>query len=1237
MKTTLLTFFLISSLCLLQAQLDMPYQLSSTFKTREVTDADINGDGLHDLIIMCDEQITWSENLGGGQFATLQKLQLPDMDFFLRLAIVDLDNDGDNDIVGSHFNNYPEYRISVWRNQGFLLFDEEEILHVSDQSTTKPLVFDFDEDGWDDIVVCTDGKLKTFRNNNGELEEYSFQTTSSTTLSEMQLTDLNQDGVMDIIGVDNSGQTLRHFLGTTSGNFQAGQTMANGTYIKFVHIQDMNGDDNLDVIYDNGNDTDEFKIGLNNGSEYFTQVIDFSPLSCNSMATMNYGDWNNDGVDDVIVFCDYPGKLMFHQWNSTELNYSFEWPTIGDFMYVTEVETQDGDTDPQFVITGSPIVNRAALFEVYPNQELNFQELDESLSAWSQVRVADLNGDGYQEVITAGSRNRRLAYYLNQESSFSQMIEIGFIPDDDNNFNIETGDADADGDIDIAAFSFEGGSLMLYMNDGTAQFTIQYVNVPFEISSWQAADIDNDQRMDYIFECPEDVFLKMMWGDDLSNPQFQDLEFGSDDFHSLLPFDYDHDQDLDFMLEGNDSGGNGLLQLRVNSGNSDPTTWVSFDYEITGEEKFPAATSFQHFDYTGDGFEDLIFDETFFNEPHFIPLYAGGFGISTPFPYSNLYGVETLHDVNDDGDYEFIAVYNNLRHVFNETAPGVWESMGVYSHQGALSGWGFRNFDLVGAPEVLSISQEDLFIHRFVMFPFGWSFTTAIYMDANDNGIMDENEQMMPSASIQLSGAYNAMYSGNGTYWLPAQSGAYTVTPVYNTSLWQLSSDNASYYMNVNVEADIPDDTLWFGLKPLGTVLSAEINTTAIGWSCIEDSFQSHTVVSNTGNSLLNGVVALQFDNGLMNVVATYPSTDSIVGDTIYWTVQNLWPLSSSDFEVEFTHPGIDNIGALAQFHSSVFIMQESNLLLADDYADANVVECAYDPNDKQVSPQGFSPSAYVLNETQLEYTIRFQNTGNATAQDVIIQDQLSTNLDFATLQVSGTSHPMVLQLADDGLVHFHFQNIMLPDSGADYLGSMGYVKYRIDMQPELQPGTTIQNTAHIFFDTNPAITTNTTLSTIYTCQWLHTPVLIHFDDSLLWAPAGAVNYTWYRYGSEITIANGHTFNPLLPGEYTVLVQFEDDCLVMSEIFYYLVESLDEIVHTSQLILFPNPMNDYVILQAEYIIDEIEIYNSFGQQVYSTTVGAIQFYFKDSGFSSGMYFIRVGLKGGSEVIRFVKQ
>ncbi|MEM8586130.1 MAG: T9SS type A sorting domain-containing protein [Bacteroidota bacterium] len=139
----------------------------------------------------------------------------------------------------------------------------------------------------------------------------------------------------------------------------------------------------------------------------------------------------------------------------------------------------------------------------------------------------------------------------------------------------------------------------------------------------------------------------------------------------------------------------------------------------------------------------------------------------------------------------------------------------------------------------------------------------------------------------------------------------------------------------------------------------------------------------------------------------------------------------------------------------------------------------SYDPNDKQALPLGFGESHYIEANTPLEYLIRFQNTGTDTAFNVRIEDQLSAHLDPSTIVPGASSHPYRMSLNETGLLTFHFNDIMLPDSNVNLEASNGFVQFSIQQRVDNPIGTIIENNAGIYFDFNEPIITNTVWHTI--------------------------------------------------------------------------------------------------------------------------------------------------------------
>lgn len=146
---------------------------------------------------------------------------------------------------------------------------------------------------------------------------------------------------------------------------------------------------------------------------------------------------------------------------------------------------------------------------------------------------------------------------------------------------------------------------------------------------------------------------------------------------------------------------------------------------------------------------------------------------------------------------------------------------------------------------------------------------------------------------------------------------------------------------------------------------------------------------------------------------------------------------------------------------------------------DCQVALNSWDPNEKVAFPEGYGADHFIEKNTNLEYRIRFQNTGTAPALDVVILDTLSEYLDPASIQFGAYSHAYTWRVLDNAVLEFTFANINLIDSNANEPMSHGFVDYKISQQSNIPLGTVINNTAAIYFDLNPAVITNTTFHTI--------------------------------------------------------------------------------------------------------------------------------------------------------------
>ncbi len=137
------------------------------------------------------------------------------------------------------------------------------------------------------------------------------------------------------------------------------------------------------------------------------------------------------------------------------------------------------------------------------------------------------------------------------------------------------------------------------------------------------------------------------------------------------------------------------------------------------------------------------------------------------------------------------------------------------------------------------------------------------------------------------------------------------------------------------------------------------------------------------------------------------------------------------------------------------------------------LVSVAIDPNDKTGYPTGVDFAHYILPNQQMQYVIRFQNTGTDTAFKVVIRDTLDADLNIFSMIPGVMSHSGIFRMYGPRILEWTFDNIMLPDSFINEPASNGFVTFSVEQNENLPNGTMIDNSAAIYFDFNAPIITN--------------------------------------------------------------------------------------------------------------------------------------------------------------------
>ncbi len=351
----------------------------------------------------------------------------------------------------------------------------------------------------------------------------------------------------------------------------------------------------------------------------------------------------------------------------------------------------------------------------------------------------------------------------------------------------------------------------------------------------------------------------------------------------------------------------------------------------------------------------------------------------------------------------------------------------------------------------------------------------TVFFDANQDGQQGQvsAEPGIPNEKVYLQPNNNTIftnYDGNYTLFPPpgnyqlSYTGSEDYTPTSAQSLPLNMGTTELNGFNYGAWAENPEDSISLDMTVGNMRCGGEVNVwlSLVGYGLLEAS----------------GDITLLFDPALTFLHAT-PEPDLIQGNLLTWHYSGLSLYELQQINVVFQVPGVDSVGQTLSLQSDANVLDAGVVTASAEKDERGVIRCSFDPNDKSSTSVGPSLDHYSLLNDALDFTIRFQNSGNDTAFIVVLRDTLDSSLDFSTLQIVASSHPVRTTMSSNGVLTFVFDKINLLWESIDYAGSQGFVKYRIAPKVSLPDPTIINNTAHIFFDFNPAIVTNTTTNTL--------------------------------------------------------------------------------------------------------------------------------------------------------------
>lgn len=363
-----------------------------------------------------------------------------------------------------------------------------------------------------------------------------------------------------------------------------------------------------------------------------------------------------------------------------------------------------------------------------------------------------------------------------------------------------------------------------------------------------------------------------------------------------------------------------------------------------------------------------------------------------------------------------------------------------------------------------------------------WNISGSVYNDLNNNCIQDSAEDDLIYFPVHLDSAgvrlQTITTTSEGKYAFRAPFGSYDVTVNPAPVIGSLSCPPLGTYSVILNAADSIADTLNFGMMCPNNFDLVAHNATPMQTfrptRFVEVKINAGEVFGNFGSSCYNGPGIVTCDlSGPFSYVS--PAAGALTPSftlpgTLTWNISDfstIDPLSSFNIivHVDSFAPILSSICFQLRIVPTINDADSLNNLATFCYPVLN----SFDPNEKLMVPSGSVDTS----NYKFQFTVFFQNTGNAPAENIFIIDTLDADLDASTIEVVSSSHYVITQLLPGNILRFNFPSINLIDSLTNEPLSHGQVQFTISRAAGTGIGTEITNTAYIYFDQNLPITTN--------------------------------------------------------------------------------------------------------------------------------------------------------------------
>lgn len=356
----------------------------------------------------------------------------------------------------------------------------------------------------------------------------------------------------------------------------------------------------------------------------------------------------------------------------------------------------------------------------------------------------------------------------------------------------------------------------------------------------------------------------------------------------------------------------------------------------------------------------------------------------------------------------------------------------------------------------------------------------TIFHDQNRDGVKDPHEANLPDVQIMINTNVNPQ---KNYFTLSDQEGQFEIRPSLelndtlkpNIVSEYVESISPPFYI-INDSIENYDFAVHFRPNVRDGKITGKLNILPFSG----DQLNAFVSYCNQGTVPISGEVGVKLDPGFLFIKSSPAPSEIINSDSLVWHFEDLAISGRNEILIEGrlspAVPAGTSIGM-----SGTLLLNGTDINLSDNQFEIeDKFEISPVPNSKSVIPEDGLTLAEIMEGKELEYTIKFQNPLPYELNSVQISDKLSSNHDFKSLRIVGSSHAITKwELLPSGILRVFFDNMHLAPVNTDFRQSLGFLTFAVRIKTDFNNVLPISNSANIIFENIRTITTNSVITRI--------------------------------------------------------------------------------------------------------------------------------------------------------------